>query len=153
MTKFNEWWDMQDKRNRDFPDMAARAAWKAQQKRIDKLEEGIFSISDDHQAIYIREAEPVAVIGDVFQLLWCGNPSFSEHVNKHNLKVGTFLYTTPPIIPEGYALVPIEPTDAMLRAAQLADGDHGDHEDWLGLQWEMGMDQVWSAMLEAAKEG
>lgn len=55
-------------------------------------------------------------------------------------------------IPEGYALVPIEPTKEMLEAAQLADGDHGDHEDWLGFQWEMGMDQVWAAMLEAAKE-
>ena len=58
-----------------------------------------------------------------------------------------------PTIPEGYALVPIEPTSKMLEAAQLADGDHGDHEDWLGFQWEMGIDQVWSAMLEAAKEG
>ena len=51
MTKFNEWWQLQDKRNRDFPDMAARAAWEAQQKRIDKLEEWIAAISDDHQAI------------------------------------------------------------------------------------------------------
>jgi hypothetical protein len=42
---------MQDNRNRYSPDMAAIAAWDAQQKRIDKLEEWIVGISDDHQAI------------------------------------------------------------------------------------------------------
>jgi hypothetical protein len=39
--------------------------------------------------------EPVAVIGDVFTLLWAGNSSFAEHARKHQLNVGTKLYTYP----------------------------------------------------------
>lgn len=40
--------------------------------------------------------EPVAVVGDAFQLLWCGSYSFAEHAKKHGLKVGSLLYTLPP---------------------------------------------------------
>ena len=39
--------------------------------------------------------EPVAVVGGSFQLLWLGGNSFSEHVRRHGIKVGTKLYTNP----------------------------------------------------------
>lgn len=39
--------------------------------------------------------DPVAVVGGSFQLLWLGGSSFSEHVRKHGIKVGTKLYAHP----------------------------------------------------------
>jgi hypothetical protein len=45
--------------------------------------------------------------------------------------------------------VPVEPTEAMLRALQKAQGDHSDFEDWL--EFECGDAQrEWTAMLAAA---
>ena len=56
-----------------------------------------------------------------------------------------------PIIPEGWKLVPIEPTPKMMRAAQKADHDHGNHEEWLEYDGE-DVKRVYRAMLAAAPE-
>lgn len=53
---------------------------------------------------------------------------------------------------DAYALVPKEPSDAMRRAAQKADHDHGPHAEWLEDEWR-GFRRVWNAMLAAAKTG
>ena len=56
-----------------------------------------------------------------------------------------------PSIPEGWKLVPIEPTPKMMRAAQKADHDHGDHEEWLEYDGE-DVKRVYRAMLAASPE-
>ena len=56
-----------------------------------------------------------------------------------------------PSIPEGWKLVPIEPTPKMMRAAQKADHDHGNHEEWLEYDGE-DVKRVYRAMLAAAPE-
>jgi len=43
----------------------------------------------------VTQEDPVAVVGGSFQLLWLGGSSFSEHVRKHGIKVGTTLYAHP----------------------------------------------------------
>ena len=46
-------------------------------------------------------AEPVAVVGPTFQLLWtCSGPLF-DHAKKHGIKIGTKLYTRAPAPEEG----------------------------------------------------
>lgn len=55
-----------------------------------------------------------------------------------------------PAIPEGFMLVPIEPTEAMLEAAQEAEGHHGEHEEWLeDNEWEV--THTYRAMIQAAQ--
>ena len=56
-----------------------------------------------------------------------------------------------PSVPEGWKLVPIEPTHEMMRSAQKADHDHGDHEEWLEYDGE-DVKRVYRAMLAAAPE-
>ena len=56
-----------------------------------------------------------------------------------------------PIVPEGWKLVPIEPTPEMMLVAQKADHDHGDHEEWLEYDGE-DVKRVYRAMLAAAPE-
>lgn len=56
-----------------------------------------------------------------------------------------------PSVPEGWKLVPIEPTPKMMRAAQKADHDHGNHEEWLEYDGE-DVKPVYRAMLAAAPE-
>ncbi|MFC4925007.1 ParB/RepB/Spo0J family partition protein [Delftia deserti] len=52
-------------------------------------------------------------------------------------------------VSSGRAVVPTTPDEAMRRAAQQADGDHGPHEDWLHTEWPDFL-RVWNAMLTAA---
>lgn len=53
-------------------------------------------------------------------------------------------------VPAGYALVPIEPTEKMLRAYKKADGDHSEWEDWL--EWDCGeAKKLYKAMIKAAE--
>ena len=56
-----------------------------------------------------------------------------------------------PIVPEGWKLVPIEPTPEMMLVAQKADHDHGGHEEWLEYDGE-DVKRVYRAMLAAAPE-
>jgi hypothetical protein len=50
-------------------------------------------------------------------------------------------------VPEGFKLVPVEPTEAMWQAAERAGlGDHGEHH-------EVVLARIWSAMLLASQEG
>ena len=58
---------------------------------------------------------------------------------------------TDPAVNGGWKLVPIEPTPEMMRAAQKADHDHGDHEGWLEYDGE-DVKRVYRAMLAAAPE-
>lgn|SRR6185312_13063495 len=43
-----------------------------------------------------RAAEPVAEIGPYWSLRYCGNDSIHAVAERHNLQVGTTLYTRPP---------------------------------------------------------
>ena len=56
-----------------------------------------------------------------------------------------------PSIPEGWKLVPIEPTPEMMLVAQKADHDHGNHEEWLEYDGE-DVKRVYRAMLAASPE-
>ena len=56
-----------------------------------------------------------------------------------------------PSVPEGWKLVPIEPTPEMMLVAQKANHDHGDHEEWLEYDGE-DVKRVYRAMLAAAPE-
>lgn len=78
--------------------------------------------------------EPVAEVVSPVSLVW--------HVATSELEHGTVFYTAPqpPQIPEGYKLVPIEPTDKMLGAALR-------HIDGMAC-----MPAAYKAMLEAARE-
>ncbi len=76
--------------------------------------------------------EPVAYLDANYGFMRCGNAA--DH-----LPIGTKLYAVPPqpapSVPEGYQLVPIEPTEAMQEA-------------WDGESSLMG---TWNAMLAAAR--
>ena len=53
--------------------------------------------------------------------------------------------------PEGFVLVPIEPTEDMLEAYKEADGDHSDWETWL--EWDGGdATRLYKAMLSATPQ-
>ena len=54
-------------------------------------------------------------------------------------------------VPEGWKLVPAEPTPEMMVAAQEADMDHGDHDEWLEYDGE-DVKRIHRAMLAAAPE-
>lgn len=41
------------------------------------------------------QGEPVAVVGDVFTLLWLGTGPIAPLINKHGIKVGDKLFTRP----------------------------------------------------------
>ena len=56
-----------------------------------------------------------------------------------------------PSVPEGWKLVPIEPTPEMMLVAQKADHDHLEHEEWLEYDGE-DVKRVYRAMLAAAPE-
>ena len=45
-----------------------------------------------------KQAEPVAVVGRDFKLLWTGSGSFSDHAQKHGINVGSKLYTEAPAV-------------------------------------------------------
>lgn len=49
----------------------------------------------------------------------------------------------------GYKLVPVEPTVEMMWAAQEADMDHGDHDEWMELDGDDCI-RMYKAMLAAA---
>ncbi len=50
---------------------------------------------------------------------------------------------------QGWRLVPLQPTAEMLYAAQQADGDHSEHDDWLSDNAH-GVTKTFEAMLAAA---
>ncbi|ENS0078561.1 hypothetical protein ACEXS9_001979 [Salmonella enterica] len=62
-------------------------------------------------ALERMDAKPVAVINGAREPVLYG-----EHIG---IAIATQLYTTPPapVVPDGYALVPVEPTDEMIEAA------------------------------------
>ena len=43
-----------------------------------------------------QEAEPVAVIGDAFSILWIGRGPIAPIIERNGLKVGDKLYAHPP---------------------------------------------------------
>jgi hypothetical protein len=64
------------------------------------------------------------------------------------LKAGDLLYATPqPVVPEGYVLVPVEPTEAILEALDVAmtGSVHG-----IG-GWDNYIESLYKAMLSAGK--
>lgn len=48
-------------------------------------------------------------------------------------KTDTPIYAPSPAIPEGYALVPVEPTEAMLKAAAEYDWKNPEDPTWAGI--------------------
>jgi hypothetical protein len=52
-------------------------------------------------------------------------------------------------VPDGWKLVPVTPTDEMLEAAENELIEFGFHAECVG---ELGKDDVWAAMLEAAPQ-
>lgn len=56
-----------------------------------------------------------------------------------------------PAVPEGWKLVPVEPTQAMKKAAKKVDMDHGSFREWVEEDWP-DHKRVWAAMLAAAPE-
>lgn len=70
--------------------------------------------------------------------------------------IRTYILTTPPpeaagewVVPEGWALVPDEMTEAMLLAVKQAHHDHSDFEDWLEFDGQDAQND-WEAALAAA---
>ena len=85
-----------------------------------------------------------------------GNPSVDFVPGLHYLHHNDKLYLAPgaqpvPSIPEGWKLVPIEPTPEMMLVAQKADHDHLEHEEWLEYDGE-DVKRVYRAMLAATPE-
>lgn len=71
-----------------------------------------------------------------------GNKPYISPTKVRSLPIGTKLYTRPaPGVPEGFALVPVEPTEEMTTAVEHAMGDKPSVK---------GAD-VWSAVLAAAQ--
>ena len=123
---------------------------------IDSLGSALNAVANERDALQAKveemeQQEPVAtVIKKGADRYW-----MSERMG--TLPDGTHtLYLAPgehpaPSIPEGWKLVPIEPTPEMMRAAQKADHDHGNHEEWLEYDGE-DVKRVYRAMLAAAPE-
>ena len=80
----------------------------------------------------LREQEPVAIVDEAGVIIVCS----------YSYKPGDKLFKHPAPIPEGYVLVPIEPTEAML----CAGGDYLDGDSFFYAK------KVWTAML-AARSG
>lgn len=57
-------------------------------------------------------------------------------------------YANSPVIPDGYVLVPIEPTDEMIAAAMCSDDVLFDKEDDTMFRVQHG--EIWRVMLAAA---
>ena len=108
----------------------------------------------------MERQEPVAQVGvhktgGNAGIAWSARP-LNEFDSLPPLCDGDKLYLNPgaqpaPIIPEGWKLVPIEPTPKMMRAAQKADHDHGNHEEWLEYDGE-DVKRVYRAMLASTPE-
>lgn len=43
----------------------------------------------------MKAQEPVAIVGDVYQLLWFGSSPIAQITRKHGIKVGSKLYANP----------------------------------------------------------
>lgn len=56
-------------------------------------------------------AEPVAVVCDVFELRWIGAGPIAPLVKRHNIKVGSLLYTAPPAPTEQWMPIETAPED------------------------------------------
>ena len=66
-------------------------------------------------------AEPVAVVCDAFELRWIGDGPIAQLVKRHNIKVGSFLYTAPPATTEQWMPIETAPEDGSLLI--LTDGE------------------------------
>ncbi len=62
----------------------------------------------------IEQAEPVAVVGETYSLLWASPGTLSEIARRHGIKVGSLLYTrptpaaAPELEPTGWTMVPAD---------------------------------------------
>jgi hypothetical protein len=68
----------------------------------------------------MERQEPVAEIGQQYTLLFAGSGPITGLVKRHGLKIGDKLYALPgaqpaPSVPEGWKLVPVEPTQEMIN--------------------------------------
>lgn len=100
-------------------------------KKLNKsLEDEIAALKQELQTL--REQKP-------FQTKKDGNVWSTHGIDPASLPNGTKLYLAPMPAREGWKLVPIEPTDEMLRA-QCEDG----------LNWYSIAGEIYKAMLEAA---
>lgn len=129
---------------------------RSSRKEIERLRTEVLDLKATIQ-IYVRElaelrkarGEPVGemiveewYVGDTVQSRW--KPMLYE---ENELPPGTKLYTSAPTIPEGWQLVPMEPTPEMYAAAShLVTGD------WKGRGFEYPDElfEAYRAMLAAA---
>jgi hypothetical protein len=74
------------------------------------------------------DAQPVAVVGSDFQLVWIGSGPIAPIIAKHNIKVGDKLYTHP--APE--AAQALSDWNRISKAAQAANQQYG---QWMPERW------------------
>lgn len=55
------------------------------------------------------------------------------------------------VVPEGWKLVPVEPSKQMRYDAQKASMDHSPHSEWIKDEWP-DVKRIWKAMLAAAPQ-
>jgi len=91
------------------------------------------------QLLYRRNAHARDLIGG----------SNAQILNDAIAEIARLRSTSKAEVPEGWQLVPKEPTEEMLLAAQRAVGDHSDPEDWLEDEGRE-IAQVFRALLSAA---
>lgn len=116
--------------------IAAKAAWKARAS---------LAASAGSEAVAWRYV-PSKVWGDK---VFTDDPVRAEDARQAGCIVEP-LYTHPsPPEGAGTVSVPKEPTAEMKLAAQKADMDHSDHEEWLHENWP-DFKRVWDAMIAAA---
>ena len=75
--------------------------------------------------------------------------SFEELLNNMKVKEAKQTIRAALATPVGWKLVPIEPTEEMLDAYKVEDGDHSDWDTWL--EWDGGdATRLYKSMIAAA---
>jgi hypothetical protein len=97
---------------------ALMAKLEAAEKERDAAE--LMSLALQAKIEQMERQEPVAEIGQQYTLLFAGSGPITGLVKRHGLKIGDKLYALPgaqpaPSVPEGWKLVPVEPTQEMIN--------------------------------------
>ena len=79
-------------------------------------------------------AEPVAVVCDAFEPRWIGDGPIAQLVKRHNIKVGSLLYTAPPAPTEQWRDIETAPQDG--TRVILAEAEKVFHGGFVGVQFK-----------------
>ena len=90
-----------------------------------ELADAVLAMLAEQQPLARAQAEPVAVVGDAYSLLWAFTGAFPDFAKRHDLKVGTTLYAHP-------APQPTELVNSLLGVIRGAEkwirlSDHGEN--------------------------